>query len=83
MTFPERYYKEDTWQGRVTIMEIYHLAMTSKVKGWTIRQTAQEFNCSNGLVSENLRIANAFHIDDRLMSCKSRQDAIKKLNGSK
>lgn len=80
MTFQERYYKEETWQGRVTIMEIYHLAMCSKVKGWTISATARAFNCSNGLVSENLRIANSFHIDNRLMSCNSRQEAIKKLN---
>jgi hypothetical protein len=81
MTFPERYYQEETWQGRVMIMEIYHLAMCNRVKSWTIRATAKEFNCSNGLASENLRLATAFHIDDKLRNCKSRQEAIKKLNG--
>lgn len=79
MTFQERYEKEETWYGRVIIMEIFHLAMTQRQENWTISNTAKEFNTSIGLVSENLRLAEAMHRDDALINCDSRQLALKRL----
>lgn len=82
MTFKQKYKECSEWQGKVTVMEIYHLAMCLKVKGWTITQTAEHFECSVGLVSENLRLAQAIHTDDKVLKCQSRQEALKKLNGN-
>jgi hypothetical protein len=81
MTFKERYQREATWHGRAMIMEIYHLAMSTRETRWTITKTAEHFQVSIGLVSENLRLAHAMHDDDRIIKCESRQDALKKLNG--
>lgn len=84
MTFPEKYRSEDTWHGKAMIMEIYHLAMLNREKSWTISQTATVFNCSIGLVSENLKLAHAIHSHPHLLKCETRQDALKKLsNGRK
>jgi len=78
MTFQERYASESTWHGKVTVMEIYHLAMCMRVKGWTISLTAEEFGVSIGLVSENLRLAQSIHSDPKILKCESRQEALKK-----
>jgi hypothetical protein len=78
MTFKERYDIETTWHGKVTVMEIYHLAMCQRVKGWTITNTAEHFECSIGLVSENLRLAQSIHSDPKILKCESRQEALKK-----
>lgn len=82
MTFIERYAREKTWHGKAMIMEIYHLAMTQREKGWTIEKTAQHFSCSIGLVSENLRLAHAIHKIPRIMELPTRQDALRRLNGN-
>jgi hypothetical protein len=82
MTFKDRYSQESTWHGKVTVMEIYHLAMSQRVKGWTISKTAEHFECSIGLVSENLRLAQAIHSDEKFLKCESRQEALKRLNGN-
>jgi hypothetical protein len=79
MTFRERYIREPTWHGKVTIMEIYHLAMSQRERGWTITQTADHFLCSIGLVSENLKLAHAIHMNDKILKCESRQEALRKL----
>lgn len=83
MTFLERYNQEETWHGKAMVMEIYHLAMTHRVKDWTITKTANDFGCSIGLVSENLRLAYAIHIIPNIIKCETRQDALKKLNHQK
>jgi hypothetical protein len=62
-------------------MEIFHLAMTCKFQRWTISKTAQEFDVSIGLVSENLRLAQAIHSNEKLLKCGSRVEALKKMNG--
>jgi hypothetical protein len=80
MTFKQKYDECDNWRGKVTVMEIYYLAMSQKVKGWTIAQTAEHFDCSIGLVSENLRLAQAIHTDAKILNCESRQMALKRLN---
>lgn len=78
MTFKDRYNNEATWHGKVTVMEIYHLAMCQRIKGWTITLTAEHFEVSIGLVSENLRLANIIHIDPKILKCESRQEALRK-----
>ena len=82
MTFKEKYNHEKTWHGRVMVMEIYHLTMTHRVKGWTLAKSADYFACSIGLLSENLKLAHALHQDPSFIKCVSRQDALKKLNGN-
>lgn len=82
MTFLERYQKEETWYGKVIIMEIYHLAHVQSSKTWTITDTARDFQCSIGLVSENLRIADRMHVDENIINCKTRQDALRRASGS-
>lgn len=82
MTFQERYDSETTWHGRATVMEIYHLTMSNRFKNWTITKTAHAFQCSIGLVSENLRLAHAIHITEDILQCESRQQALRKLNGA-
>jgi hypothetical protein len=62
-------------------MEVYHLAMSVRVSNWTISKTAIEFKVSVGLVSENLRLAQLIHKDEKILRCSTRQDALKKLNG--
>jgi hypothetical protein len=82
MTFVERYYAETTWQGKVMVMEIYHLARTANNPNWTISMTATEFDVSIGLVSENLKLAYALHNNPKVLSAPNRQEALKKLNGN-
>ena len=79
MTFLERYQQEDTWHGRAMIMEIYHLAMRARSARWTISKTANHFNVSIGLVSENLRLAHAIHDDPSIVKITTRQLALKKV----
>lgn len=81
MTFIERYQQEKTWHGKATVMSLYHMAMCHREKDWTIKLTAEHFNVSIGLVSENLRLANAIHANSKILKCESRQEALKKLNG--
>lgn len=84
MTFLERYNDEDTWYGRAAIMEIYHLTMCYRMKAidhnWTLMDTAKYFDCSIGLVSENLRLAQLIHTNSKVIEqCKSRQEALRRL----
>jgi len=63
------------------IMEIYHLTMRSRItpsqnSHWTITDTANYFKVSTGLVSENLKLARAFHSNNFIGDCKNRQEAL-------
>jgi len=60
-------------------MGLFHLAMSHKEKSWTIAKTAQYFDVSVGLVSENIRLANAIHLNERILKCQSRQEALKRI----
>jgi len=62
-------------------MEIYHLAMTQKIRSWTLTKTAEHFQVSIGLVSENLRLAHALHNNPKLIEIETRDNALRKLNG--
>ncbi len=77
MTFEEKYKQETSWYGRAMIMEIYHLAMCNRNKVWTATRTAEYFGVSIGLVSENLRLAQALHQDTNLIAIPSRSEALK------
>ena len=79
MTFLDRYHNEERWWAKVTYMEIYHLFMTSCDKKWTIQDTADIFEVSKSLVSENLKIAEAIHNDSTIMDCESRNEALRRI----
>lgn len=79
MTFKQKYEECKDWRGKVTIMEIYHLAMYHRESNWTVTKTTNDFGVSVGLVSENLKLALAIHIDDKILKCESRQEALRKL----
>lgn len=81
MTFLEKYQSETTWHGKAIVMGLFHITMTVRHKDWTLARTAHSFDVSIGLVSENLRLANAINTDDRILKCSSRQEALRKLNG--
>ena len=79
MTFLEKYQICETWHEKAILMEIYHLAMLMSDKSWKVADTASHFNCSIGLVSENLRLAHYIHSDASILKCLSRVDALKKV----
>lgn len=79
MTFLDKYYAATSWQEKVTIMEIYHLAMRNRHKDWTINKTAKDFGVSIGLVSENIRLAQAIHHDSSFMAIGRRADALRRI----
>lgn len=84
MTFPEKYKQENTWYGKALVMEIYHLAMKQRTENnWNLTNTAQHFGVSIGLVSENLRLADAIHSNSNFVKITSRQEALVKLRGTK
>lgn len=79
MTHFESYNFADTWQKKVQVMEIYHLAMCHVNKNWTIVKTSKYFQCSIGLTSENLRIAEVSHKEPNILLCNTRQEAVGRL----
>lgn len=80
MTFKERYSMSTTWQERSQVMEIFHLAQVLHNKKWRIQDSAQYFQCSLGLMSENLKLAEAMHARSDILNCNSRQDALRRIN---
>ena len=79
MNFKDRYSIEDTWHGKVMIMEIYHFAMRHREKEWKLIQTADYFDVSIGLVSENLQLALAIHTNEAILKCETRYAALHKI----
>lgn len=79
MTFLERYKLATTWHEKATVMEIYHLCMCQIERGWTLTMTARDFEVSIGLVSENLQLAHAIHVNEKILKCESRQSALLKI----
>jgi hypothetical protein len=74
----EDYRIRKEWYNRVKIMAIYHLIQVYKGK-WTISQTAEHFGVSVALASENLKIFKAADKDPRIFTCRTRDEALKKL----
>lgn len=60
-------------------MEIFHMGSKMKDCRWTIGMTAEKFNVSIGLVSENLRLADALHRQPKLMNIETRAEALSKI----
>lgn len=60
-------------------MELYHLTQVATVPKWTITHTAIYFECSLGLVSENLRLAHTIHTHPSIIECATREDALKQM----
>lgn len=83
MTFVERYQIADGWQEKVLVMSIFHSAATQGQKNWTIKQTASVFGVSVGLVSENLRLAEAIDMGSDITNCETRQNALNKIERRK
>ncbi len=79
VSFTERYESEKTWYGKATVMEIFHMAAALSDRNWTVSKTANFFGVSIGLVSENLRLADALHHNEKLLECKTRQEALRKI----
>jgi len=79
MTFKDKYEESSKWVDKVLILEIFHLTMCMRDSTWTVSKTANEFQVSIGLVSENLRLANLIHARPELIKIESRVDALKRL----
>lgn len=80
MEYFERYHREKNWYNKILLIEVYHLKSKGSIGGWTINKTATFFGISVGLVSENLALAETIHRFPELVTCESRQDALKRMN---
>lgn len=80
LTFKEKYGEVGLrWQEKATLISLYHTAMCMKFKEWTMTDTAQHFEVSIGLVSENIRLAKSFDSSPKLAKCETREAALKML----
>ena len=79
MDFLEEYKTETLWHQKIWLMDTFHSLMGVKHGKWTLHQTAESFNVSMGVVSENLNLAKAIETDPELTKCESRQKALDKL----
>ena len=78
-TFKQKYHDCQAWHEKVIVMEIFHLTMRARDKTWTVRKTAEQFECSVGLVSENLQLAELIHNEPKLAELPDRKSALLKL----
>ena len=79
MTFIEKYQSVDTWHEKALIMSLFHLTASCSEEGWTVTKTAHSFECSIGLVSENLKLAREIDKNPKLIQCKSRMEALERI----
>lgn len=81
LTFKDKYSDKNlTWQDKCVLISLYHTIMHTKYPTWTLGDTAQHFEVSIGLVSENIRLAK--HIDNpldnkKLMKLETREAGLK------
>lgn len=81
-TWLDRYNNSTTWHEKCLIMALYHLSKrTEFASNWTITNTAEYFNVSRGLVSENIKLSNAIDGDITITKCKTRQSALDRVKG--
>lgn len=83
MTFVEKYRMLTSWQEKAILMNLYHTVAVGRHKDWTIKQTATVFEVSVGLVSENIRLANAIDSGSSIAKCATRQEALQKVDRRK
>lgn len=57
MTYREQYNSHSKWQERVLVMNLFHCLQVAHQKKWGMKDTAEYFGVSIGLVSENLLLA--------------------------
>jgi hypothetical protein len=76
----EKYRNEDRWWGKVILIEVYHLTMLTANTEWTLSDTAKFFDVSVALVSENLKLAKAMHVQKGIIHCKSRVEALRRVS---
>lgn len=79
MTFLEKYKQVDKWHEKAIIIELYHLAMKVKDEDWNITKTANYFQISIGLVSENLKLAKTIHTRPEILLELSKDAAMRKI----
>lgn len=73
----DKYNEANEWHQKCLLMALYHMAMRNNMcNTWTMRDTAEYFSVSIGLVSENIKLSNAIDEDIRLTKCKTRQAAL-------
>lgn len=78
MTYRDKFHSLENWKQKVLLVELFHLLMLSKRKGWNATKTANYFKVSIALVSENLKLA--VHLRNGILDeCKSRDKALKRL----
>lgn len=82
MTYREKYSNCKTWFGRVRVMHLYHTVKTSLSKSHTVADTANYFNVSTGLVSENINIGNHMKHVKKLGSRKKALDYLRSNDGN-
>ena len=73
MTFRQKYFSSNLWQQRAAIMSLYHQIRQIESERWTLQKTADYFNCSIGLVSENINITSRI---EELKDCLTRNEAL-------
>ena len=75
MTYRQKYDQLHNWRKKIFIMTMYHRHMRLFHKGkWRVKDTANYFNVSMGLASENL---NLFKHYNNLSKFVTRDSAIK------
>jgi hypothetical protein len=73
----DKYNEANEWHDKCLIMTLYHQTMRLQMANcWSMKDTAEYFGVSIGLVSENIKLSNAIDEDVRLTKCKTRQQAL-------
>lgn len=77
MTFSDRYNQCKNWYEKVLVMGLYHTAQCKRNNdNWTVKDTAEYFDVSTGLVSENLKLHK--NIDENIKLTKfTREQALR------
>lgn len=83
MDILKKYNETSSWSEKIALMGVYHFNQLEINKKWTIRQTADQFKVSTGLVSENLHLAILFRTIPTLRECKTRKEALGKIDRRK
>lgn len=79
MTFKDRYNQCKTWHEKVLVMGLYHLTQKQRWGSyWNMTETAEYFEVSKGLVSENLKLYKFIDEDIRLIK-HTREQALKSI----
>jgi len=76
MSIKDEYEKSKQWNVKVLLMNVFHIQRKVEDKKWRIRDTANYFEVSMGLVSENLKLAKQIKV---LKKCSNREEALRKI----